>query len=161
MPQYWGQTFPWNPATPSSPGEAAWSHAWQPPQVHAKGLPWSGQANESYRWFEPDVREYYEANPTQAYQGFLDYGFGGQERPLLQYARNFYGRAYAAAMRGEEGADAPATGQVAPPTQGAHWTDYLTPQLVYAIRESFQAQSPSAKGYAIQWMPTGRNVNGY
>lgn len=162
----WDAQFPWNPAAPPSPGEAAWSQPWQGPMVHPKGngdgpLPWWGASNQSYRWFEPDTREFYEDNPTQAYQGFLNFGFGNQQRPLLEYAKNYYGQAYAAALRGEEGADQAATGQVTPPTGGAQWTDYLTPELVYQIRASFNAQSPGAKGYNIQWMPMGRNVGGY
>ena len=176
----------WNPAAPPAPGEWAWQQpgagrtlhdvwwqgrnpytggGWTPgsDRVNAqmvrdsegRGV-WWGDTDQSYRWYEPDTKEFYEQNPTLAYQGFLDWGFGENERPLLAYARNYYQRAYAQALRGEEGYDAPATGETTPPTNGPHWTDYLNPNLVYAIRQSFNMQSAGNRGIVNQWMPAGR-----
>lgn len=156
----------WNPAAPPAPGEAAWGRVWQPqtfasqPQ-DANGSVWSGQHDQSYRWYEPDVREFYEANPTQAYQGFLQFGFGDNQRPLLDYARSYYNRAYADALRGQEASTA-TPGQVTPEGNGPHWTDYLTPDLVNQIRQSFNMQSASNRGVTNTFMPAGRFVgNGY
>lgn len=158
--------LPWDGAIPPRPGEAAWSQSWQA-LPHSQGVfdgrgrsLWNHGYDQSYRWYEPDVRETYEADPRLAYQGLVDWGFGDRQRPLLAYARNFYDTAYAAAMAGQEGADAPIPGQVTPSPTGAHWTDNLTPELVYQIRQSFQMQSPSMKGYAIRYMPQGRTVGG-
>lgn len=174
----------WNAANPQSPNEAVWSQPWRA-LAPAVGNAWGGGRNESYRWYEPDVREFYESNPTQAYQGFLQWGFGDRERPLLDYARNYYGEAYAAALRGQEGSVAPpaqtqtivnrgagmpgepvttqtiGAGQVTPATNGPHWTDYLTPNLVYEIRRSFQMQSAANRGVNLQWMPSGRWVGSF
>ena len=177
-------SMPWNPAAPPPPGEAnwgvqpgqdthtAWWSRWQ--QRNYPGgtaqmvfLPgttgqrpedaaWWGDVNQSYRWYEPDVKEFYEENPAQAYQGFLDWGFGDRERPLAQYARGYYARAYADALAGQEGANGLAAGQVTPPSGGSHWVDYLSPNLVYQIRQSFQMQSASNRGVVNQWMPAGR-----
>jgi hypothetical protein len=123
----------------------------------AKGnVVWAGDIDQSYRWFEPDTKEFYEDNPTQAYQGFLDWGFGDRERPLAQYARGYYSRAYADALAGQEGAEGVAAGQTTPPSGGAHWVDYLTPELVYTIRQSFNMQSASNRGVVNQYMPAGR-----
>lgn len=173
----------WNPAAPPYAGEAAWGVApgqslhdawWNGAGTGAAGLNWQQKIDarrddravgyyhgddQSYRWFEPDTREFYEANPTQAYQGFLDFGFGDRNRPLLDYAKSQYSRAYAAALRGQEASTA-VPGQVTPPGQGPHWTDYLTPDLVYQIRQGFNMQSASNRGVTNQFMPQGRFAGG-
>ena len=150
----------WNPAAPPSPGETAWGKVWQPATFTStptedNGAIWSGQHDQSYRWYEPDTRTFYEDNPTQAYQGFLGWGFGDRQRPLLDYAKSLYGQTYAAALRGEEAATA-VPGQVTPPGQGAQWTDYLTPDLVNQIRQGFNMQSASNRGVNLTFMPQGR-----
>lgn len=156
----------WNPAAPGAPGEAAWGSVWQPqaftshPQDPATGDVWSGQHDQSYRWYEPDVRGVYEDNPTSAYQGFLQYGFGDNQRPLLDYAKSYYSRAYANALAGEEGATS-VPGQVTPSGNGPQWVDYLTPDLVNQIRQSFQMQSASNRGVTNTFMPQGRWAGNY
>jgi hypothetical protein len=149
----------WNPAAPPTAGEATWNQQWNPGRHQWSAAPgdWRAGSDQSYRWYEPDSREFYEANPTQAYQGFLDFGFGGRERPLLDYAKSQYGNAYAAATRGQEASEAGA-GQVTPGGNGPHWTDYLTPDLVYKIRQGFAMQSAGNRGVTNVFMPAGRNV---
>lgn len=186
-------SMPWNPAAPPPPGEAFWQQSgWADPRDTSRawwggrdayGTDWSGlthdqrvygrynaatpdwvgDVNQSYRWFEPDVRGFYEDNPQQAYQQFLGWGFGDRERPLQQYARGYYGRAYADAMAAQEGQTALAAGQIAPPSgqparpgQGGNWVDYLSPDLVYQIRQSFTMQSASNRGVTNVYMPSGR-----
>lgn len=152
-----GQAAGWNPAAPPTPGEADWARSWQPGgRGPAWGSPggWQAGADQSYRWYEPDVREFYEENPQQAYQGFLGFGFGNRERPLLDYARSQYSTNYAAALRGQESGGAP--NQTVPPGTGAQWTDYLTPDLVYQLRQGFAMQTASNRGITNTFMPAGR-----
>lgn len=166
-PRYTGTPDVWNPAAPPAPGEAAWGHIWQPQRFTSNpnlggsdGGIWRGEHNQSYRWYEPDTREFYEKNPTQAYQGFLQFGFGDNQRPLLDYAKSYYSRAYANALAGEEAATA-TPGQVTPPGNGAQWVDYLTPDLVNQIRQSFQMQSAGNRGVTNTFMPQGRWAGNY
>lgn len=152
---WWGGRNPYT----GDPYQDAYGRHQQQMVRDANGNPaWWGGVEQSYRYFEPDTKASWEAIPQLAYQQFTDWGFGDRERPLAQYARGYYQRAYADAMAGELAYAPLAAGQIHGPSNGPTWVDYLTPELVYTIRQSFNMQSASNRGVVNQFMPAGRQT---
>jgi hypothetical protein len=154
------------PVVPPGTGPGHWQSpgggqppVWVPdPQTGGTGPPpdpyqdWlSGDASSrSYRYFTPDLKQYYEQHPDEAYRQYTGSEFGDRQTPQSDYARSRYNDYWAQYIQASE----------ADPTGGAGWTDYLTNNLAGKIRQSFTMQSPSQKGYSLMFQPSGR-VTGF
>jgi hypothetical protein len=125
----------------------------QPAQQPAPAAPdpyqgWlsSNAGSRSYRYFAPDLQQYYEQHPDEAARQYFDSQFGTRDTPIANYARSNYDRYWSDYIRASE------------TNPNMHFTDYLTNNLAGQIRNSFNLQSPTQKGYSLVWQPAGRNT---
>lgn len=149
-----GVTYNWNTKTGKYEDANGGSSSDAPPVV-APSPPatdpytnWmsSDPSSRSYRYFSPDLKQYYEKNPDQAYRQYVTGEFGDRQTPLADYARGKYNDYYAQYIQASE----------ADPTGGSAYTDSLTNGLAAKIRNSFNMQSPTQKGYSLLYQPAGR-----
>lgn len=135
--------------TSSSSDSMRWVTGYKPPSTDPyQNWLSADPGSRSYRYLTGDLKQYYEQHPDEAYRQYTNAEFGDRQTPLLDYARGRYQDYWAQYIKASE----------ADPAGGAGWTDYQTNNLANQIRQSFNMQSPTQKGYSLTFMPAGRTT---
>jgi hypothetical protein len=105
----------------------------------------SDAGSRSWRYFDdPATKTYYEQHPDDLYRQYVGDQFGTRQTPLADYAKGHYNDYWADYLRASEG------------DSNLMYADTLNQNLAQKIRNSFSLQSPTQKGYALMFQPSGR-----
>lgn len=98
----------------------------------------------SWRYFDDPLKRFYNDNKNAAFGQWLDDSAGFQQTPLRAYLQQNFNRSVQEYYRANE------------QNPNLMYTDTLSGGWLDKLRQSFQMQSPSVKGYAIQHQAAGR-----